>query len=254
MTHQLRIISILHLCFAFSLLLFYASDPFLGHNFRIKSRALVYEHLMGTHNKDNAHRFSNLPAQAQEEVQLGYEKLQEQARIPFSERASSMGRLLLFDLPPMIRAWLFLSIFLPIAILRNKEGARECVWLLCILVCFTQKPTSSHTSLPSEKYLVDHYLNAPISGSISNQQKQLTEAWNQYLIVEWANETPSKDMAIYQSQVDAGDFAFQLDQLNNQNSIQESSILSSGISILWHIAFALVASLSIFYRMRLSPS
>ena len=51
-----RLMAIAQLCIAFSLLLWYAMQPFMGEYFDLRSRMLLYEYAMGTSPSSNRNR------------------------------------------------------------------------------------------------------------------------------------------------------------------------------------------------------
>ena len=143
-----RVCAIIQLCLAFSLILWYASEPFIGEIFTLKSKQLFYQDIMGIPSKDhlsgeslerlsrNAERFSMLSVEQQDQLTSSYQSLQNQLQRSFLEKIISMAGIFLGKIPAFELAWIVLSIIIPILLLKKIEGATQAVWLLPVLVAF----------------------------------------------------------------------------------------------------------------------
>ena len=76
-----RIMAILQLCAAFSLALWYLSQPYMGDHFSVMSSMKLYEYAM-KHTDD----FAGLPIEDQQVIRSNYHQLQAQSQIPFSTK------------------------------------------------------------------------------------------------------------------------------------------------------------------------
>jgi len=246
----MRIVVIIHLCIAFSALLFVLSYPFMGQLFETKSDRLLYESVI---NKEPL--FTTLSVEKQLTIQEKYQSTSEQMQIPFSVKLKRSFHLLLIQMPPFQKAWIFFSILLPILMLLKIEGAATASWLLPVITIafvfnhlyYTEVPQLSkeHQLFPTEEYIVDHYIDKPLSSSIIEQQKQLRQGWNLYLITEWAKETPSADSLIKEQQIRKGEFLFnvaRVDALSLEKPVsffkKRTNHLVLFLYIVWNIFFA----------------
>lgn len=207
-TFRQRLSIIIQLCLAFSLILWYAAQPFMGDYFQVKSRLLLYEYILGTSEilKDtnqaklerNAARFASLAQEKQHQLIQMYQKLYDYATRPFINKIKEGFRSLLLDVPSFEQAWIFFSITIAIFILFRIEGAKQTAWLLpCIALAYGIDNHINGTPLfqgaditlfPSESTIQQHYVNEPLSLSSNIQRLQLKQGWERYLIQNWTNE------------------------------------------------------------------
>lgn len=223
-----RILAIIQLCLAFSLILWYVSQPFMGEYFSLKSRMLLYEYAMGTseiNSSANGERFSLLSPAQQQSILTDYKALQKQASRPFLTKLTDGFSILLIKVPPFELAWMFFSVVIAILLLLKVEGAQPVTWLIpLIALAFgldnqfsgTAKSIDPDATLfPSEQTIVEQYLKEPLSSSWSKQQEQLAHGWNQYLIDQWSPE----------KQLEEGKFNFTLARLQKLNGQQQKEWL-----------------------------
>lgn len=169
---------IAHLCIAFSLLCWYGGHPFLHDLFDVRWQLKALEQVEP--------HLAELPEEQRETVLTLASSLNAQLEEPFFEKCRRAMKLLLLDLPPFMRMWLFLSILLPILLLLKYEGARPALWLLPIAATVLALNAKSPPApfLPSETALLEHYGNPQ-----DTSWDSLKTAWENYLAKEWYGET-----------------------------------------------------------------
>src|SRR6185437_7678594 len=123
------------------------------------------------------------PEEQRSTIIAKYDMLQAQAEKPFFAKSWNSLRILAFELPPFERAWILLSVIIPILLLLRREGAAKAAWLLPIVAllyaasnyAYGEKtlPPADEALFPSEKVLVKDYLKAPLSVEIFEQREQL---------------------------------------------------------------------------------
>lgn len=268
-------ITIIHMIIVFSVLAWSAGQPFMGELFAYKSQMLLYQTVMGNGDlvkklqpakenelKDklnrNAKRFSQLPEEQKNEIQARYDHLQQQVNRPWQEKLRSSWHILAYELPVFEQLWILLSIVVVLLLIFHIEGAKQIAWLLPVVVlCYAvdnylsganPKESADTALFPSEKTITSQYLYEPLSSSILEQQQQLQQGWQLYLIREWANEIPSKDQDTFQQQAEKGEFQFTLariDKLSQEESIDRSALFHEKKSLivlllyfLWNLFFA----------------
>ncbi|MBA3239555.1 MAG: hypothetical protein H0T62_14600 [Parachlamydiaceae bacterium] len=250
-----RMAAIIQLCFAFSLLLWIISQPFMGDLFAVKSERLLSQELIG-----KTALMELLPASEQESIKLYDEKLQQKLQHSFLEKFKASMQLLFIQTAPFKQAWLLFSFLLPLFLLLRIEGAIQACWLLPILTLAYAVDNQFNAQLPkknpdtylfpSESVLIQNHLRAPLSNSISKQQKQLTEGWKNYLISEWAKEGISSDLSLYEEQVEKGEFAFNVARLKTRSLFgllamekgpERQSLAILGLYLAWNSLFAWLA-------------
>lgn len=236
-----RVCAIIQLCLAFSVLLWNASEPFIGEIFYTKSGLLLYYDVMGIPAHDhaihdvrlarNSQRFDALPKQTKEHITQNLQALQTKLKRSFWDKLKSTVTLFTDKISPFELAWIFFSIVIAIMLLKKVEGAAQAVWLLPFLVaCYaietrlsTKEKLFDETNFfPTEKMLVENYIQKPLSEDIFEQQKELMEGWKRYLIDKWAGQTPSEAKKVFDRQAEEGEFHFNLARLKwraNQNHL-----------------------------------
>jgi hypothetical protein len=226
-----RVLAILQLCLAFSIIGWIASGPFMGDLFTYKSKLLVYQQAMGDITllqkldqkqadllrpefERNFARFQSLPEEVKAKIIASYKQIQQQIGSSFQEKLKGSFEALFIEQHPYALAWLLLSIIIPIFLLKRVEGALQLVWLLPLLALLygydnyrygqTASPSPDSGLFPSEELIVSRYLKEPLSPSIQEQHAQLIKGWQRYLVEEWAGE---------EGTVEAGEQAFTLARL-----------------------------------------
>lgn len=227
-----RILSIVQLCLAFSLLLWLASQPFMGDLFRVKSQLLLYKHTMGIENPSdknlgskeklerNAHRFNHLPKTPRDKILSKFRRLQELLQTTFPQKLKSVWQIFAFKLSTYELLWIILSVLIPIFLLKRIEGAQHAVWLLPTLALLflvdnqlNGKQDIPLDFYPSENEIIHSYLKEPLHSGISQQREQLKKGWELYLVKNWSHQEPSLESQKYEGQVEEGEFAFNVARL-----------------------------------------
>lgn len=230
-----RICAILQLCLAFSVLLWNASEPFVGEIFTSKSRLLFYQDIMGIPANDqvavekterlarNVKRFQALPKKTRETLNESMQRIQKQLQRSFWDKTASVFSLFTYKISPYELAWIFFSIVISILLLKRVDGASQAVWLLPLLTaCYAVDSrwfghSSQHSAetmlFPSEQELVTHYIKDPLSENVFEQQEQMMQGWKRYLIIKWADQVPSENPSIFDQQAEDGEFNFTLARL-----------------------------------------
>lgn len=202
---------IIQLCLAFSLALWYVIQPFMGEYFNLRSRMLLYEYLMGTPtiSKSKEHqlkqerqsqRFNQLSFSEQQELKNDYRQLQNYAARSSGQKIRDGMYRLITQIPPFEQAWIFFSIVISLLVLLKKEGAKQSLWLLLLIVCayaadnqLTGKihSTSPDEQLfPQESLIIEKYLETPLSPNFFDQKEQLEQGWKHYLLDRWSSPLP----------------------------------------------------------------
>jgi|694.fasta_scaffold57634_1 cytochrome c peroxidase len=248
-----RVAAILQLCFAFTLILWHAGQPFMGDLFTLKSNNLIFEAVMSHAD------FHQLSEEEQQYFVQSYRNLQGQLKKPFHHKLKEALRRLLFDISPLEAAWIFFSIILSILLLLRFEGAKEALWLLPLLTIAyaadnrlsgkPMKASSESRLFPAESFLVDKYLHRPLSASIFEQQAQLQEGWELYLIDAWAKESPSTMLEAYQKQLEKGQFRFNVARLkavisdgSREKSREKQSLFVLALYLFWNFSIAAIGA------------
>ncbi len=261
-----RLVAIGHLCLAFSLMLWYLFQPFMGEYFMLRSRMLLYEYAMGTSEmlkarpgqeaklERQALRFKQLPEKQREMLQQDYRILQNYAQRPVLQKIEEGVRFLIQKIPPFEQAWIFFSITIAILILLKIEGAKQAAWLLPLITLayaldnqwtgkFPQSP-SDYSLFPTEETLIRDYLTEPFATTPLAQKQQLEKGWQRYLIDHWSYPIPSSE----EHRGEEAEFNFtiaRLSLLHNQPLFQwirgkfheRLGWLSLFVYFLWNILF-----------------
>lgn len=266
-----RICAIIQLCIAFSLILWDLSEPFTGELFRQKSKALLYEEVMGIApaenpsqeqrelSERNALRFQRMPEEKRAHIIEGYKKLKIEKTTSFLNKFQRAVASLFFEIPLFERAWLLFSIILPILLLKRTEGASAALWILPLLTfCYSVdnqmhgKPYESQEAqlFPSEKKIIEEYLETPLSRDIFEQQEQLKEGWQLYLIREWTGQEPSNSLPEFKQQVEQGSFAFTVERMEKRllddskaSPFQKKNPLLLFLYLFWNLSFAFIGGI-----------
>lgn len=226
-----RIVCIIQLCLAFSLIFWQASQPFMGDLFRTKSTMLLYEDVMGInkHQSDliklenNKARFNNLPSSLKEKLLNQYLLIEKELHTSFKSKLKEVFSIFFIKMSPYELIWMALSIIIPIMLLKKVEGAKQGVWLIPVITLIFALDNRMYGKFqhqedlyPTEKVLTEVYLKEDLKGNIYDQQTQLLKGWNLYLINEWLNDVPSNDPIVFSEQIEKGEFLFNLNILKNR--------------------------------------
>lgn len=240
-----RLMAIMQLCLAFSLLLWYVAQPFMGEYFTLRSRMLLYEYVMGTSDilknrvghenklERQAQRFSRLPESEQQLLKKDYQQLQLYAKRSTLKKIEDGFLTLIRDIPPFEQAWIFFSIIIAILILLKREGAKQIVWILPLLVIaygvdnhLTGIPSSSSPDdslFPTEEVIFHHYLAEPLASNLFEQKEQLEKGWKLYLIKNWSSDINENSNDL----MEEGEFNFTIARLNLLHDQSRSEWLHS---------------------------
>ncbi|MCB1119251.1 MAG: hypothetical protein KDK65_04760 [Chlamydiia bacterium] len=247
---RVRILAILHLCLALTLLCWYGGYPFFGHRAKVKELKQEYEWVM------QKETFHDLPREKREKIQHNWKKLKEIEVIPWQTKLFYSGKTLLLHLPYFELFWLVFSLVLPIMILKETPGIRGAIWILPLMALahvvdqpYLKPPVedSPETVLyPSEERLLTQYTKEPLAPSWSEQKKQLERGWKIYLVKEWAKETPAKEPALFSKQVAKGQHAFTAEKLLLTPLFRDDFFIAKGtethlklfIYLVWNVFFA----------------
>ena len=232
----LRVMAIIHLCLAFSLLFWILGSPFMKEAFLSKKQSSLYESVI-----DN-------------EVSL-------QKRTLISQKNKDLQTLLTkqsFKIHPFEMTWIALSIAISIMLLKKNPNASVAIWLLPLVTGFyvtenlyfgiENKASRESLLFPSEEAI----LFEPLSTNILDQKRQLEDGWHRYLVKNWANEDPGKENLHFQKKLEKGKQAFniarfnafvedRLDSLNSSNTIRQPSLMLFAY-FLWNLLFAIAAN------------
>lgn len=262
MTNWQRFLVILQLCFAFSAAIWYATQPFMGEYFSLRSRMLIHEYVMGKSDllknqkqqgdklERNAERFSLLPAADQKAIVDDYRQLQNFAQRPALAKILDGVRILLLNVPPFQLAWIFFSALIGILALLKVPGAKNAAWVLPLIALafavdnrltgHTAMPPPDTSLFPDEHLIVQEYL----SPARELSQEGLQEGWNNYLIAHWS----SPEQISQSEQLESAEFNFtraRLMRMINQppNSWlasfdEKSSLGLLGLYFGWNLYFA----------------
>lgn len=258
MSNRQRFLIILQLCFAFSVIFWYSTQPFMGEYFTLRSRMLLYEYVMGNsdilkNQRDaekklnrNAERFEQLNPEKQKAINEGYQKLQSYAQRPAWIKIVDGIKVLILKVPPFQLGWAVLAIVIGVLLLLNRSEARQAAWILPLITliyafdnaCFGKPPTAGLDAslFPSEQVIMQE--NLPFQSPMN--MDQLQQGWNNYLLKNWSsspkpdledaefNFTIARLMLLYKEEPNLW-----LDALK-----QKSNILLLGIYFLWNLFFA----------------
>lgn len=272
-----RVLAIINLCLTFTLLIWCLANPFLSKYFDIKSKTLLYQFVIGESksfenidkNKNvlqsslaerNYQKFKDLPFEKQKNLLNEFKNLHTPLQLNFFEKCAVAIRHLIEEVPPLKLSWIFFSIVITILALKKVEGAKEVIWILpAIAICylisisFNQNEINSVKKekdiFPSEKYLINRYLNGTLSSGIVQQRSELLRGWQLYLIEEWSgmklSEEDLTNPIIFQKGVEEGEYRFTLARIELSKDLEtnikkrevESSVLV-GMYVIWNLIFA----------------
>jgi hypothetical protein len=246
-----RVLAIVQLCLAFTVAIWILCGPYLDEYFSVRSDSLLYETVMGERVPGNVDYFQALPIEEQRSIVDQYRLLQERAGRPFLEKTFGALVFSLFETSPFKWAWVVLSVGIAVGLLKKKRGALQVVWLLPVVaLCYglfsvsSKTPSPMDALVPSEALIVSEYLKRPLSGSIGDQQNQLTLGWQRYLVSVWTREVPSDDKLFFEEQVKRGEFAFNVARLRlvRQSDVSKSTESATALIlyVLWNFFFALM--------------
>lgn len=263
-----RVLCILQLCFAFSVLAFYLTKPFFQEIFDHKNSLLLVNEILGVptianddvmiQNKleNNKGRFEKLSIEQQRMIYHYRDQVVSQIDSTLKGKIYRLKRLFLFEIDPFEKVWILLAILIPIFLLLKFEGAVQVSWLLPVVVGFFfmnnvlcgNPPISSADLIlfPSEEELMKKYTPYERSLNIQQQYIQLKEAWQFYLVDQWANQFPSMDPMTFKFQIEEGQYAFNLARLKkiiehplvDKQGCERVSLVLLFFYFIWNFFFA----------------
>ncbi len=239
-----RVLAIIQLCIVFSYVIWVGGHPFLGEVYDVKAGKLRYETVM------DDERYEFLPLEERFLLEGKYMELQKRLEVSFADRFIRSMEILLVGLPVFTRAWVLLSVVIPICLLLRVEGSRRVVWLIPIVVFLGYLDRGSdgvgrnrdELLFPSESSLIERYGSGALTGGILEQRRQLEEAWGRYLVVEWANEEISLESHIFEEQKVKGGFNFNLERLQNLSEGGPNVGRNWLMYLIWNLSWAVIIS------------
>jgi len=245
-----RVVAILHLCIAFTVLIWNLSLPFMGEAYNNRAQSLAYHSVMGGNDSIESEqireKFQNLPLNTKQNVLNGFHQLQTRESKGFFEKLLFSISIILFRLPPFEMAWLCLSFIIPIMLLKQVPSGRIASLLLplvTLIYCadnmyFGKSPVLSRSDqlYPSENYLIEKYVEGPLSDKIMTQHAQLKNAWHLYLVNEWASPQSGSH---FEQLLEDGKFSFNLArvQLMNPPALNRLSLTQEKEPFLYYILY-----------------
>jgi hypothetical protein len=256
----MRIFSILHLCFVFSVICWTVATPFTEELYHDRTLKTAYNIVMGDKHlaqkfpdqKDKLSQFHtffvNLPVLQQDAIKTGYANLQEKISTGAWTKTKSALSLLFFDLPLFKRAWIFFSVILAVMALKERQGIRQAIWILPVLTCCYVgdqslmkediHSTAMEQLIPQESVLAEKYLGHPIEGGIEEQRQQLQTAWEKYLVDVWSPKFNSDSDKLL-----SGEYSFSVARLKALKSDfsdqRQQQSLDSAFALLCYLAWNL---------------
>lgn len=247
-----RIFAIIQLCIVFTMILWILGIPFLQDLFEWKSENALHEVVIKNE------MFADLAENQQALIKKRHDILMEQSKKPFFDKLKRSLHLLLVKTPAFELAWLAFSVVLSILLLKEVDGIRIAIWILPLLaLCYAVdnriygRPAaipSDRDLFPTESYLINHYLESPLSANIFEQEQQLKDGWKKFVVAEWTDETPSTDTAAFEKQAQKGQFAFdaaRLERISQSPTMQDGQVQQSlamlGLYFFWNSLFAFTA-------------
>lgn len=261
-----RILIILHLCLAFAILLYLLVFPFFGAHFSVRSDLLIVESALGKSNlldsispeqaKDLASALSykrqNFPSLSIEDQRflLGMEaELHREMNLPFSARMARFGQMLL-SIPLVLWAWLALSFYLSVKLLREKRVYSWALWALPLLAslygienAYRGKPSALELLIPNESALLGEKTADDMEGLswIAREKARLDTAWKHFLVANYGDasiEPKEKREAIAEMQFQIA-WAKLLPKDRFLPLQENHSLLAIALFVIWNLFFAL---------------
>lgn len=181
-----RIVCIIQLCLAFTVLLWVLGTPFTDELYRNKKTVTAIEWLT----IENSEYYDTVPAEKKSELQSIYKQAHNGLQDSFRNKLVKSVEELFLQTPITKQLWLLLALILPFLVMKQIEGSREVFWVfpfLALLYAWQVAPLKNPETLyPTESYLEQHYLSAPIKGSMAQQKEQLDAGWQSYIATEWS--------------------------------------------------------------------
>ena len=227
MTRKKKVLIILHLCFAFSYLFWLGTQPFVRQVTATKASTLLFTSVT------NSPRFEKLPESKQLELLKGQESLKKGTFRPLITK---------YRFPATGLIWAVLSILVCFFLLFYIEGAHLAAWLLPVAVIVyafslsRAPPLKGESIFPPEEVITSQYIQP--DEIFKKKQDKLVEAWNRYLITDWAHQIPSEETALRAEQLEEGVFNFNIERATwVLNKRGEDAVVAH---LLFHPPFVLI--------------
>lgn len=188
-----KVYCILQLCVVFTVLCGYLAYPFLGEVFSFKKLEAPYLFLRG---ENNLNRFEMLSSEEKEKLALGESNLKTRLNRPYFQKLKD-ALYIFIEVSPLKTVWILLGVILPLLILLQIRGAISAIWLLPVIaVAFAfenitwgvpQQEDPDEKLFPSEKYLIQNYLDGKFPLSVLEEKTALEKGFKKYLKAEWGN-------------------------------------------------------------------
>lgn len=183
---SVRITCILQLCIVFSMLLWIAGKPFTEQLYEYRKGTKQLEWLIDLHPE----KYENVSQGEKEILERMRSEIERGMQESFGTKFKRSIEALFLDTPLSKLMWIVLAGVLSIMIMKQKEGAREAVWLLPLLAIVYAIQIGNSPPMkspyPSEEYLEKHYMHGSIGSTLEEQRTQLESAWQKYLATEWS--------------------------------------------------------------------
>lgn len=175
----------------------------------------------------NELRFNDLPTNYQMTILRYLDDINDKLKQSFGKKLVRSVHILAFEISPIEQMWIVISLLVPLLFLMNAVQARQMAYLLpLIAICYAldnnwngyREINQEATLFPTEESIKTRYLKKPLSSTISLQQTELKLGWHDYLIDQWANETPATDPLERQQQIEKGQYRFQVARVLAQAS------------------------------------
>jgi hypothetical protein len=239
LTFTQKLIQILYLSVACSLLMWILGSPFVNETLSLRTNENLYMNITGNPtliesaltDKDverisEAATFWNaIPLLDREELTNHYYRIKENT-LSFPQKLKNCFQLFL-SFPLTWQCWLIWSLIIPVLMLLRKPGMKLPLILLGLLGIATLFQPAQHTErnhYPKESDLYP-FLDKPLSSSILEQKSQLEMAFDKYL----ADSVNSKS-------VEEGRYQFLIRQFKNQEengSLPNFALFLAVISLMY---------------------
>src|SRR5690606_22300560 len=114
---------------------------------------------------------------------------------------------------------------LAIMLLLHVAGAPQAVWLLPLAAIAygvdnhfyapAIAPSADYALYPTENEIVKTYLQDPLPSGISQQQEQLTLAWQRYIVDQWSSLPLAAESEDFAMRLEDGEYRFTLARLQS---------------------------------------
>ncbi|SCA63221.1 hypothetical protein SCG7086_AM_00110 [Chlamydiales bacterium SCGC AG-110-P3] len=271
-----RVVVIIHLSLAFSLLVWFCFQPFMGELFAYRTEMTLYQTVMGSEQllervtdptqieeatrrlSDNRERFAALAEEERLRLQEGHDTLRSQVARTFWQKTTRALSIILFEIPLYLQGWILLSSAICILLLLRIEGAQMAAWLLPLLVSvyvihnvrYGQPPIRppDATLFPTEQMLLENFLDEELADGVWEQHDQLMRGWMRFLVIEWAKQKPATDETTFTKQVETGEYHFNIARIAAWKNTEpptierlmqgKRSLLSLSLFFTWNLFMA----------------